>query len=191
MKTLCNFQIVSSFVANRVNHSDFGISTFGQFSNKETWAVLANFSSSTCQFWGFSRKKASSFVDEKFFYDLPLSLLGIYSVITARNFPPPPPLPKNLLDFSFKPKSTGIIIFILYSNDTKANLLKLVQCRKQIGKKNYSVVEGKMQFPTTPHILFFFSKYFPLSWNEIKMKSGFYYESANFNGDFYSRKGTH
>ena len=156
------------------------------------WAVLANFSSSTCQFWGFSRKKASSFVDEKFFYDLPLSLLGIYSVITARNFPPPPPsLPKNLLDFSFKPKSTGIIIFILYSNDTKANLLKLVQCRKQIGKKNYSVVEGKMQFPTTPHILFFFSKYFPLSWNEIKMKSGFYFESANFNGDFYSRKGTH
>ena len=134
-------------------------------------AVLANFSSSTCQFWGFSRKKASSFVDEKFFYDLPLSLLGIYSVITARNFPPPPPLPKNLLDFSFKPKSTGIIIFILYSNDTKANLLKLVQCRKQIGKKNYSVVEGKMQFPTTPHILFFFSKYFPiLKWNQNEVR---------------------
>ena len=35
VKTLCNFQIVSSFVANRVNHSDLGISTFGQFSNKE------------------------------------------------------------------------------------------------------------------------------------------------------------
>ena len=137
MKTLCNFQIVSSFVANRVNHSDFGISTFGQFSNKETWAVLANFSSSTCQFWGFSRKKASSFVDEKFFYDLPLSLLGIYSVITARNFPPPPPsLPKNLLDFSFKPKSTGIIIFILYSNDTKANLLSnLCNAGNKLGRK--------------------------------------------------------
>ena len=42
-KTLCNFQIVSSFVANRVNHSDFGISTFGQFSNKETQAQRANF----------------------------------------------------------------------------------------------------------------------------------------------------
>ena len=182
MKTLCNFQIVSSFVANRVNHSDFGISTFGQFSNKETWAVLANFSSSTCQFWGFSRKKASSFVDEKFFYDLPLSLLGIYSVITARNFPPPPPLPKNLLDFSFKPKSTGIIIFILYSNDTKANLLELVQCRKQIGKKNYS----RRQNAISHYHSSCNSKYFPiLKWNQNEVRNSIMgVESANFNGDF-------
>ena len=111
----------------------------------------------------FFTQKRGIKLDEKFFYDLPLSLLGIYSVITARNF-----RPWNLLDFSFKPKSTGIIIFILYSNDTKANLLELVQCRKQIGKKNYSRRQNAISHYhsscTTQSI--------SLSWNEIKMKSG-------------------